>query len=615
MRPKGTVNTKRVQTTTLLAATLLAIAAECAEMATLRCEIVDSETGRPLPSTVELTDAAGQLVTRSAGYAQGFRCAGSFEETVPAGRTTIRVRRGFEYRAQEQALDLKAGEIRDVRIAPPRIVDLRARGWFAGDSHAHMIHGERTLSVSFEDVALAAQAEDLQYLSLSHAWQIEDPTPEALDRNLQALSTPDCQLTWNLEAPKNYYLGDAGRCLGHCWTLGLRGRTVDGRDVIPLLLAASAGDYASDKPSYANFESHRLIHEQGGAVFYTHPLRWWTGSWGGNGGYPLRERMRISNMAVELPLDVLIGPTFDGLDVITGAGEHAANAKAFQLWCLLLNHGYRLAATGASDTCFDRPGGAVPGVPRTYTHLSGKFSLEEVTRATAAGHTFVTTGPLLLADINDSPPGTCFPAGTERRRLSIEAWASGADPKGLTRVEVLRNGVTEHLFRLEPPQPSWKTVLALEEAGSAWYCVRAWGGNERTQQAVTGAFWFEAPGHPRPEPVRPRVQVRLLDAETGKPLSGTLTEITQFGPLPRPGTQHQVVGGKLTCTVPGTVRLRAEVPGYEPRTLSPFLDSPEVVRFITGLDDQTLLEWETYERLRELLGDLQLTFSMKRRSN
>ena len=29
--------------------------------------------------------------------------------------------------------------------------------------------------------------------------------------------------------------------------------------------------------------------------------------------------MRVSNMAVELPLDTLIGPTFDGLDVITVA--------------------------------------------------------------------------------------------------------------------------------------------------------------------------------------------------------------------------------------------------------------------------------------------------------
>jgi len=34
------------------------------------------------------------------------------------------------------------------------------------------------------------------------------------------------------------------------------------------------------------------------------------GAWGGRGGYPKRERMRVSNMAVELPLDTVIGPTY-----------------------------------------------------------------------------------------------------------------------------------------------------------------------------------------------------------------------------------------------------------------------------------------------------------------
>src|SRR5207249_62070 len=142
-----------------------------------------------------------------------------------------------------------------------------------------------------------------------------------------------------------------------------------------LLLDANAWDYESAKPTYANFESHSLIHAQHGAVFYTHPARWWMGAWGGQGAYPRREQMRVSNMAVELPLDTLIGPTFDGIDVLTGSGEHEANAKAFELWSLLLNHGYRLAATASSDACFDRPGGGIPGVVRTYTCIPGGFSL------------------------------------------------------------------------------------------------------------------------------------------------------------------------------------------------------------------------------------------------
>ena len=74
----------------------------------------------------------------------------------------------------------------------------------------------------------AARAEDLQDLSLAQAWTLPDPTPERLAGELAARSRPDCALTWNLEAPKNYYRGDAGRCLGHCWMLGTRGRLPGG---------------------------------------------------------------------------------------------------------------------------------------------------------------------------------------------------------------------------------------------------------------------------------------------------------------------------------------------------------------------------------------------------
>ena len=106
-----------------------------------------------------------------------------------------------------------------------------------------MLHGERTVPVSFDFIALTARSEDLQYVSVAQAWDIKEATPEALEAELRSRSKPDCWLTWNMEAPKNYYKGDAGRCLGHCWNLGMRGRTAEGSNVISVLQAASAWDY------------------------------------------------------------------------------------------------------------------------------------------------------------------------------------------------------------------------------------------------------------------------------------------------------------------------------------------------------------------------------------
>jgi hypothetical protein len=574
--------------------------------------VVDALTSQPTACTVTIVDSTGDTVTESRSFTKGFRCDGHFVKRLPAGRARIRVTRGFETRAVEQAIQIPAdGEV-VVRIALERVVDLRQRGWYAGDSHAHMLHGERTLPVDFDFVALTARAEDLQYLSIAQAWSVDEPTPERLEAELQSRSRPDCFLTWNLEAPKNYYRGDAGRCLGHCWTLGMRGRTREGHDVLALLLEASAHDYESAKPTYANFESHQLIRSEGGAVFYTHPARWWTGPWGGRGGYPEQLQMRVSNMAVELPLDTLLGPTYDGIDLMTTGGEHEANALAFQLWCLLLNHGYRLAGTASSDACFDRPGGGIPGIVRTYTHVGTDFSLKAVTQAAAQGKNFVTSGPLVLASVGGAPPGTTFPADGQPRRLEIEAWASGADPGGLSRIEVLRSGQPFHAFEFSNGRSSVATNVLVSDQRTAWYCVRAYGSDARQQRATTGAFFFDAPGQQPPSPCPAKVRVVLQDARRGTRLSGSVAEVFCHGPVHRDGQRHEVdESGEATVTVPGTARLRAEAPGYQPLMLSPVLDSSGLIEFITGLTANDLVNWETYERTRELLSGITLQFALE----
>lgn len=584
-----------------------------ADPALLRGRIRDAESGEAMPATVRIEDAAGRTIQQRESFPHGFRSNGTWEVSLPPGPTRIQVSRGFEYQPAESEITLHPGESRDLDFILHRIVDLREHGWYAGDSHVHMIHGERIVPVTFDYVALAARAEDLAYLSLSHAWTLSDPSPEALNAILKPLSHPDCRLRWNLEAPKNYYRGDAGRCLGHCWNLSMKGRTPSGENVIDLLLAASAGDYQSSRPSYANFESHRLIHQQGGAVFYTHPMRWWTGSWGGQGGYPRQEAMRISNMAVELPLDTVIGPTYDGLDVITGAREFSANAKAFQLWTLLLNHGYRPAATGSSDSCFDRVGGAIPGVPRTYTYLPDGFSWPRLAKATAAGHTFVTTGPLVLAALDHHPPGSEFPADGTSRDLHLEAWVADAnsDHKGLTRIEVLRNGTSFREFKFSPPRSQWQSHLPLQETNQAWYCVSAFGSPEREQQAVTGAFFFTSKDTTPPAPTPATIHARILDALTNQPLPGTLTEISFIGPVPEIHQTHPTRAGTATLQIDATRRLTASAPGYRPLTLSPFLDFRPLRQTVTEFDDEDLLNWQTFEKIRQLLNEITLTFRLE----
>jgi hypothetical protein len=578
--------------------------------AELRASILSADTREPLACTVTIVDANGRTMTDGEGLRGAFRSSGVFRKLLPPGPTRIRVTRGPEFKAVDREIELRAGETNLIEMELERQVDLRRRGWFAGDSHVHMMHGEKTVAVDFDQMALAARAEDLQYLSVGHAWALENPTPERLEAELDRRSTPDCVLTWNLEAPKNYFKGDAGRCLGHCWTLGMRGRTPGGADVITLLLQASAGDYESHKLSIANFESHALIHAQDGAVFYTHPARWWTGPWGGEGGYPKQDKMRVSNMAVELPLDVLAGPTFDGLDIITGGGEFAANEKSFQLWSLLLNHGYRLAATGSSDACFDRPGDAQPGAARLYTFIEGGFTVAAAARAAAQGRTFVTTGPLLVVSVDRQPPGTSFPADGRPHELRIEAWASGAVTGGLAKVEILRNGQLFHQQALDSRPIVFQTNQPIAESGTSWYCVRLLGANQQRQRAISGAFFFdEKPWHP-PEPIKAKIRVRVMEASSGRMLDATVTEVNHLGTEPQLGATHRLPEGSGVLTIPATTRLRATAAGFEPVILSPLFDNPALVQTVTRLEDKDLLDWRTFERVQSLLEDLTLTFTL-----
>src|SRR5262249_4783326 len=105
---------------------------------------------------------------------------------------------------------------------------------------------------------------------------------------------------------------------------------------------------------------------------------------------------------------------------------------------------------------------------------------------------------------------------------------------------------------------------------------------------------------------------RMIDTITEAPLPGSLTEVEYFGTLPHDLKQHRIDNGQADLVVPGTVRLRAEAPGYVPLVLSPVLDNEGLINLITHLNDEDLLNWKTYETIREQLSDVKLAFKMRK---
>jgi hypothetical protein len=574
----------------------------------IRGRIQDADTKLPIAATLSVSTEDGRILADHPSFRGGFRVEGNFEKPVPSGKLHIVVSRGFDYGAVEQTIAVRDGETKALAFELRRRTPLKSLGWVTGDSHIHMVHGERTITVDFPFVGLSGRAEGLDYLSLAQQWNLPSITPESLDAATRAASTDEFTMAWNVEAPKNFWRGDVGQCAGHGWTLGMRGRTPDGRDAIEELLSMSAWDYESEKPPYPNFEIQALIHAQGGIVSYSHPQRWWSGKWGGKGIYPLEEHKFISNLAQELPFDTVAGPTYDMLDILMRTSEREVNRKGLALWFLLLNHGYRIAGTASSDATFDNPGGGVPGAVRVYTKVEGRPTLERVAAAMKAGRNFVTSGPLVVLRMDGHEAGDVVKLSAKRTvKVDIQAWASGKAGERLSRVELIRNG--EVIRTVKVDSADFQRSLPVEESETAWYVVRCYGSTD-AEVAVTNPIYFESASYRAPEPAAAHVSAKLADASTGRALSGVAEVLEFVGKEAVVRKELRFSDGALEAVIPATARLRIRAPGYTAETKSVFMDYEPLLSMMLSMRSEQLGEWSTFEKTRDLLRNVRLEFGL-----
>jgi hypothetical protein len=575
----------------------------------LHARIISSETGATAPCSVALRDASGALAIENRSYTDGFRCTGEFRKELPAGPARLQVTRGFDFAGEQRDVTIRPGETTDIEIRLRRRTPLSPLGWLCSDHHVHMTHGESKIRVDFDYIALAARSEGLDYVSVGQFWNLPEPTATAAEAECRRVSTSDCTLAWNLEAPKNYFRGNASQCIGHCWFVGARASDT----IADELLGLSAHDYESEKTPVPNFESHALIHRQGGVIAYTHPCRWWTGKWGGRGGYRVEERKFISNLAAELPFDTVAGPTYDALDILMQTHEKEVNANGQKLWFMLLNHGYRPCGTASSDATFDNEGRGTPGKVRVYTRVEGERTVAKVADAIRICRSFATSGPLLLFDVDGRQPGETIRVDVPARRVArIHAWASGVPGERLSEVELIRNGEVVKTFRVTEGLTAFQAEYDWVEEGGSWMIARCFGKDRENQIAITNPIFFDRPGWTAPAPAKASVSIRATDARTGRGLGASCEAIEMIGRASHRLFRQEIRDGALQLELPATTRIRVEAPGYKPLTRSIFLDSAPILEATLQMRVEHLLDWSTYERMRRLLADVRLDFPLER---
>jgi hypothetical protein len=174
----------------------------------------------------------------------------------------------------------------------------------------------------------------------------------------------------------------------------------------------------------------------------------------------------------------------DGRERVEG-GEKNWIEFTHRIYWALLNCGLRDIRPTAGTASGVHP---VPlGFGRVYVNLPDGFNYDAWIKGLAAGRSFVTTGPMIMADI----------AETEARIRCIHHRE--------TRLELIVNGRCEPVVTLPAPE-SAKTVDAratfkIEEKGTRWVAVRAWEvDGDRWRFAHTAPVWFDVPD----KPLRPR---------------------------------------------------------------------------------------------------------------
>ena len=474
---------------------------------TVHVRVNDAATGKPTPVRIRITDANGPYyppLGRLGEFATGFAedvggnvlvggeayayIDGTCEIPLPPGRLTVAIEKGPEYRPIREEVNLPAGKLA-LRFVIERWADLRAEGWYSGDSHCYFLTPHAAL--------LEAAAEDLAVVNLL-AWECflhnadSGHTYRAIP-NLLAFSgqEPALQAPGHLVAVNTLNVHEK---LGSLFLLNCH------RVIYPLRCGDS--EVLDAWRVAEGFDTWRLAdwcdqcHRKGGLVIGE-------GFFGNSPDHPHGE----------LLADLILGKV-DVLEIgdFESAAEDRERGKESPLreWYQLLDCGFRVPLVGGSGKDNNlRPLGGV----RTYARLgTGQpFTYKNWVEAVRAGRTFVTSGPLLNFTVNEQPPGAVLdvPAGT-----SVRVRAEARSLRPLDRLEIFANhrvvaavdgaGTPAHaLIEAEVPLP---------EGG--WLVAHCWGAYDDAIEDWHAAQ--SSPVYVQVEGRRPPAEAAAVAAFAGK---------------------------------------------------------------------------------------------------
>lgn len=372
-------------------------------------------------------------------FGRFFYSSGEATVVVPAGGVRIEVWKGFEYRPATRTVKLKSGEHREISLSLQRAVNLPGMEYWSGDPHIHIERGNTADEKKIFDLM---EAEDIHFGAILAynepagpyaGFMKEMDTPQFRGLGPKSVLTRRGQ---SIVSGQEY----RSSTYGHLNLFQLDG-----------LVFPKQKHNANDWPPFGHVG--RMAQEAGGFAFYAH------------GGY-----------AKEIYADFVQG-NVDGVELLQFGVYRGIGLIN---WYHLLNCGFAFPIIGASDY----PACRKLGDCRTYVRIRSDArnpaarlpSTQEWFEGARAGNSFVTTGPMILLDVDGHAPGERIEQQRESLQVRAQVKVFG-EVAPVSHVQIIVNGRIAQTLDV-PVEKQRSTWIELDQEilldRSAWIAARAW---------------------------------------------------------------------------------------------------------------------------------------------
>lgn len=404
--------------------------------------------------------------------------ADPFEVDVPRGNTTITVELGKEYHPLTKTVTVGTESV-ELELPLSRWIDMPARGWYSGDTHVHR---------KLEEMPNVMLAEDLHVTFPLTYWVREAYQPAtrgqlAGDVKPELIKVAPHRVIWPINTEYELFtLRGKPHTQGAVFVINQRrGMELATPPVLPVAREAHRSGALLDLDKHSWNWSPMVVPIMNVDLFELANNHVW------------RTEFAFKNWT----LDVLP----KSWEIETGPGGYTEWGWidwGFKSYYAFLNCGFRMRPTGGTA------GGVHPvpvGFGRVYVRIPGEFSYDKWIEGLDAGHSFVTTGPMLMVQFNGQNSGTVF---KDTRDVVITGTAESRVP--LDRIEILVNGDVVRTVKPanKPTSTSGFSSLLAETLSlnhSSWVAVRCFDQppGKRFRYAHSAPAHFEIDG-----PVRPK---------------------------------------------------------------------------------------------------------------